>query len=156
VPIGIDGASSRSTSWSGVSPESSEVTEPTRAAGGVVWRDGRSGVEVLLVHRPRYDDWSLPKGHVDRGETLLEAALREVAEETGFSCAAGHLIGITSYTTIDGEPKVVHYWSMTVDSGEFTPNDEVDAIEWASPQRADALLSYDLDRDLIRTSLDAR
>lgn len=110
-------------------------------------------VEVLIVHRPRYDDWSLPKGHVDPGETAIDAAVREVREETGFVCTPDEVAGIASYTTLSGEHKVVHYWVMTVVSGEFAPNDEVDEIRWESPDGAVGLLSYDLDRDLIRTTL---
>lgn len=125
----------------------------TRAAGGIVCRVGEAGVEVLVVHRPRYDDWSLPKGHVDPGETLLEAALREVAEETGLVCEASDPAGIAEYTTGTGEHKIVHYWVMTVVGGEFVPNDEVDRITWATPDDAVELLSYDLDRDLVRTTL---
>lgn len=130
------------------------MTEATRAAGGIVCRDGEAGLEILAIHRPRYDDWSLPKGHLDPGETLLEAALREVLEETGYRCEATDLAGIASYTTGSGEDKVVHYWVMTVADGEFAPNDEVDRIAWVSPTDALDLLSYDLDRDLVRTTLD--
>jgi 8-oxo-dGTP diphosphatase len=109
---------------------------------------------VLLIHRPRYDDWSLPKGHVDPGETLIEAAVREVFEETGFECAAGVLAGINHYPTPGGEVKNVYYWVMTVTSGGFDPNDEVDRICWATPDEALEVLTYDLDRDLIRNTLD--
>ena len=131
------------------------MADATRAAGGVVCRDGASGIEVLLIHRPRYDDWSLPKGHLDPGETLEEAALREVLEETGYRCTTTDLAGIASYTTGTGEHKVVHYWVMTVVAGEFTPNDEVDEIAWLTPDEAIDRLSYDLDRDLVRTTLDS-
>jgi 8-oxo-dGTP diphosphatase len=130
------------------------VTNPTRAAGGIVCRDGESGLEILVIHRPRYDDWSLPKGHLDPGESLLDAALREVLEETGYRCEATDLAGIATYTTGTGEHKAVHYWVMTVIDGEFVPNDEVDEISWVPPIEALGLLSYDLDRDLVRTTLD--
>jgi 8-oxo-dGTP pyrophosphatase MutT (NUDIX family) len=145
--------STRSTNWNGVSLESAEV-EATRAAGGIVCREDESGIRILAVHRPRYDDWSLPKGHVDPGETLEAAALREVHEETGYRCEMTGLAGIASYTTGTGEHKVVHYWVMSVIDGTFAPNDEVDRIAWVSPDEAIDLLSYDLDRDLIRTTLD--
>lgn len=129
--------------------------EPTLAAGGIVVRDGMAGTEVLVVHRPRYDDWSLPKGHLDPDETALDAALREVFEETGYRCAAGPHAGIAAYTTLAGEHKVVHYWVMTVATGSFRANDEVDEIRWAPVAEAVTLLSYDLDRDLLRTTLRA-
>lgn len=127
--------------------------EPTRAAGGIVCRPTDDGTEVLLVHRPRYDDWSLPKGHIDEGETALEAALREVREETGYECTAGDMVGLARYTTDSGEHKVVQYWAMTVPDGEFVPNDEVDRIAWVSAAEADELLSYAADRDLIHIAL---
>jgi 8-oxo-dGTP diphosphatase len=130
--------------------------DPTPAAGGIVYRDGESGPEILLVHRPRYDDWSLPKGHVDAGETLQEAAVREVLEETGYRCRTGRPAGTASYRTGSGEDKIVHYWVMEVLGGAFEPNDEVDRIAWVSPDEASGLLSYDLDRHLVRTTLDSQ
>lgn len=126
---------------------------PTHAAGGIVCRTIGDRTEVLIVHRPRYDDWSLPKGHVDEGETVLAAALREVVEETGYTCEPTRPAGSSSYSTRTGEPKVVHYWVMTVTGGEFTPNDEVDRIAWMTVEEAARSLSYDLDRELVRTTL---
>lgn len=128
---------------------------PTHAAGGIVHRTVDDRTEVLVVHRPRYDDWSLPKGHVDPGETVLQAALREVEEETGYVCEPDSPAGTASYSTREGEPKVVHYWVMTVTGGEFAANDEVDQIAWVPVDEAVRLLSYDLDRDLVRTTLGA-
>ena len=115
------------------------------AAGGVVVVDGR----VLLVHRPRYDDWTLPKGKLDPGESFEEAALREVEEETGLVCRLGRELPSTEYHDNKGRPKVVRYWLMEVERGEFEPNDEVDEVRWAELGEAPALLTYDRDRELV-------
>jgi polyphosphate kinase len=125
------------------------------AAGGVVTRASPEGRrEVLLVHRPRYDDWSFPKGKVDAMETAAEAALREVEEETGLLCTLGPEVATVEYRDADGRPKVVTYWAMTPVGGAFVPNDEVDLIEWLPLPDAAERLSYDLDRSVLR-SLDA-
>ena len=129
-------------------PDAAEV----KAAGGVVWRRGAGGaVELVVVHRPRYDDWSLPKGKLDPGETWEEAALREVREEIGFSCRLGRELPPTSYTDQKGRAKVVRYWMMEPEGGEFTPNDEVDELRWLIPSAAAELLTYPHDRALVAT-----
>jgi 8-oxo-dGTP pyrophosphatase MutT (NUDIX family) len=115
------------------------------AAGGVVVRDGL----VLVVHRPRYDDWSLPKGKRDPGETDEACALREVEEETGLRCALGEPLGTSEYVDHHGRPKVVRWWRMSVVQGEFTPGDEVDAVRWLPVEEAAALLTYDRDREVL-------
>jgi len=129
------------------------------AGGGVVRRAGPGGTEVLVVHRPRYDDWTLPKGKldaVDRGD-VEACALREVREETGYSCVTVAEVGETTYPTQakGGGPatKVVRYWLMEVEGGEFGPNREVDEVRWLSQTDAAALLSYERDRDLLKRSL---
>jgi 8-oxo-dGTP diphosphatase len=115
------------------------------AAGGVVLRDGR----VALVHRPRYDDWSLPKGKLDPGESSEEAALREVEEETGLRCRLVRELPTVEYD-VRGRLKVVRYWAMAVvDETPFVPNDEVDQLRWVEPQEALALLTYDRDREPV-------
>ena len=124
-----------------------------RAAGGVVWRPGPAGPEVLLVHRPRYDDWSLPKGKLDPGETFEDAARREVLEETGVTAELGEELGPVRYHDNKGRPKLVRYWVMA--AGEptaFEPNDEVDGIRWAAPEEAVELLTYERDVELVRAA----
>jgi 8-oxo-dGTP diphosphatase len=115
------------------------------AAGGVVMRDG----QLALVHRPRYDDWTLPKGKLDPGESFEEAALREVAEETGLLCRLVHELPEVEYE-VRGRPKVVRYWVMEVeDETPFVPGNEVDALRWVEPAEALPLLTYDRDRDIV-------
>jgi 8-oxo-dGTP diphosphatase len=121
-----------------------------KAAGGVVWRRGEDGLEVALVHRPRYDDWSFPKGKLDRGESFQDGALREVAEEIGLRCALGDELSPTAYRDNKGRAKVVRYWLMEPLDGEFESNDEVDEMRWVSLADAEQLLSYDRDRELLR------
>jgi 8-oxo-dGTP diphosphatase len=125
-----------------IDPEAAEV----KASGGVVCRAG----QVAVVHRPRYDDWSFPKGKLDGGESWEDAALREVQEEIGLRCRLGDELPPTSYRDPKGRAKVVRYWLMEPLDGEFVPSDEVDEVRWLSPADADALLSYDHDRELLR------
>jgi 8-oxo-dGTP pyrophosphatase MutT (NUDIX family) len=121
------------------------VTEVVRAAGGVVLEDDR----VLVVHRPRYDDWTFPKGKCNGDETDEDCALREVEEETGFECSLDQELPSTSYTDSKGRPKQVRYWRMRRTGGEFEPNAEVDAIRWCTADEAAELLSYDRDRAVL-------
>lgn len=126
------------------------MTGEVRAAGGLVWRAGLgSEIEVLVVHRPRYDDWSFPKGKCDPGEGFLEAAVREVREETGLEVVVGEELPDVRYVDHKGRPKRVRYWRMEAVAGAFTPNDEVDEVRWLAPDAAAALLSYDHDRSLL-------
>jgi len=119
------------------------------AAGGVVVRDGEAGTEVCMVHRPRYDDWSFPKGKLDPGESFEEAALREVEEETGVRAGLGRELPATRYE-VRGRPKLVRYWLMTLEAEtDFVPNDETDELRWATPEEARGLLSYAHDRELL-------
>jgi 8-oxo-dGTP diphosphatase len=121
-----------------------------KASGGVVWRRGPRGIEVAVVHRPRYDDWSFPKGKLDDGESWEEAALREVEEEIGLRCRLGHELPPTAYRDGKGRAKVVRYWLMEPVGGAFAPNDEVDEMRWAPAADAAGLLSYARDRELLR------
>ncbi|MDJ0498810.1 MAG: NUDIX hydrolase [Acidimicrobiia bacterium] len=122
-----------------------------RAAGGVVYRSGYpdTGPQFLVVHRNRYHDWSLPKGKIDRGETFEEAALREVAEETGLKCKTEDYLGGVTYPTQRDRPKLVRYWLMRVTAGNFLPNLEVDKVEWVGINGALSLLTYNRDARLV-------
>jgi 8-oxo-(d)GTP phosphatase len=119
------------------------------AAGGVVWRpaDG-GGLEVAVAHRPRYDDWSLPKGKLDAGEDLLTAAVREVGEETGLTVLVGRRSLRTSYPVVQGT-KRVDYWLMRAVGGAFEPNAEVDELRWLPPAAARELVTHDHDRAVL-------
>jgi 8-oxo-dGTP pyrophosphatase MutT (NUDIX family) len=119
-----------------------------RAAGGVVWRVHKGKIEVALVHRPRYDDWTLPKGKLAAGETELAAAVREVDEELGSQVAVSRRITTITYP-IDSACKRVTYWVMKHTGGEFEPNNEVDDVQWLRPKHARGALSYHVDREVL-------
>jgi 8-oxo-dGTP diphosphatase len=123
------------------------VTRRIEAAGGVVFG---SGGRVALVHRPRYDDWSLPKGKLDPGESFEQAALREVEEETGLRARLVRELPSVEYRDNKDRPKLVRYWLMEVEHDPgFVPNDEVDELRWVQPDEALRLLTYDRDRDVL-------
>lgn len=132
--------------------EREQAAPEVRAAGGLVVReggDGGGGVEVAVVHRPRYDDWSLPKGKLDPGESWADAALREVAEETGFRCELGPELAPARYRDRKGRDKLVRFYRMRPVEGRFEPNDEVDELRWLAPAEALELLGYERDRELV-------
>ncbi len=121
-----------------------------RAAGGAVWRQDPDGaIEVLLVHRPRYDDWSLPKGKCDEGEADEACARREVAEETGFSCSLGPELPSQRYVDRQGRDKIVRYWAMTIVAGEGRLDHEVDEVAWLPLPAAGRRLSYERDAEVL-------
>lgn len=121
-------------------------TAGVRAAGGVVWRRGDGGTtEILLVHRPRYSDWSLAKGKLASDEKWEDAALREVEEETGLLCELGPPLASVFYHDRRRRLKEVRYWAMRPLSGDFVPNKEVDAVEWLDLHTAMARVTYEFD-----------
>ncbi|MQY04878.1 NUDIX hydrolase [Actinomadura macrotermitis] len=127
------------------------MDEPVRAAGAVLWRDGEYGLQVALVHRPRYDDWSFPKGKLDKGEHVLRAAVREVTEETGIVPRLGRRLPTSTYLK-GGRAKRVDYWAARAAAAavpEFVPNDEVDRLEWLSHEDAERRLTHSGDVDLL-------
>ncbi len=128
--------------------------EAVRAAGCVLWRRTAPGtgdhtIEVALVHRDRYDDWSHPKGKRDDGEDDLLCAVREVEEETGLRGTIDRELPPVHYIDQKGRPKFVRYWSMEFGGGEFVPNDEVDQLIWMSIADAKESLSYSHDQSLL-------
>jgi 8-oxo-dGTP diphosphatase len=128
-----------------------EHPEEVRAAGGVVWRRRDDGeVELAVAHRPRYDDWSFPKGKLDPGEGWEQAALREVDEEIGVRARLGEELAPARYVDAKGRPKQVRYWLMEPNEGAFAPNEEVDDVRWLSPADAERLLTYPHDVALAR------
>lgn len=137
-----------------------KLAEPralVRAAGGLVYRRSpERWYEVLLIHRPRYDDWSFPKGKADKGETYERCALREVREETGLKCKLeGELAG-TTYFARNGKPKIVRYWAMRATGGTFKPNSEVDRVAWLAIPDALARLTYEHDREVLESLIEAK
>jgi 8-oxo-(d)GTP phosphatase len=130
---------------------------PIRAAGGVLWRSVKEkkedpAIEVAVIHRPRYDDWSLPKGKLAPGESEVEGAIREVFEETGHRVRLGQPLGEARYTKTSGgviRPKIVRYWSMEAEAGVFVPGREVDELRWVSLSEAADMLTHVRDRELL-------
>jgi 8-oxo-dGTP diphosphatase len=128
----------------------SAVTSEVKAAGGVVLDEGGF---VVLVHRPKYDDWTLPKGKLHPGESFEEAALREVEEETGLRCRLVRELPSIEYADAKGRSKTVRYWLMEVDAETgFVPGDEVDELRRLPPEEALALLTYERDHDVVRAA----
>jgi 8-oxo-dGTP diphosphatase len=127
------------------------VGEPeVRAAGGLVVREREDGAaEVAIVHRPKYDDWSLPKGKLGPRESWVEGALREVEEETGLRCEPGAELAPARYRDRKGRDKLVRYYLMRPLGGDFEPSDEIDEVRWTTPTKAALLLDYRHDRELV-------
>jgi 8-oxo-dGTP diphosphatase len=124
-------------------------TEIVRAAGGLIVRRESGQLQVAVVHRPMHQDWSYPKGKLEEGETFEDAAQREVLEETGLVCRLLRFVGHTDYVDRKGRPKVVAYWVMAAEAGSFAANEEVDELQWVEVSRADQVLSYERDRELL-------
>jgi 8-oxo-dGTP pyrophosphatase MutT (NUDIX family) len=130
----------------------SQPTARIEAAGGVVVRErDDGGREVAIVHRPRYDDWSFPKGKLAGGEDWRQAALREVSEETGLRCETVAELAPSRYIDRKGRPKEVRWWLMRPLDGRFEPSDEVDELRWVPLEEAAELLDYEQDRELVES-----
>jgi len=126
------------------------------AAGGVLVRPGAGATaEVAVIHRPKYGDWSLPKGKLDGSEGFEQAALREVEEETGMCAELGPELSAVRYRDRKGRSKLVRYWLMRPTEGEFRPGSEVDELRWLDPDTARELLSYEHDAELVREAVAA-
>lgn len=133
-------------------PVSFDSGKTVLAAGAVLYRFTKKGdVEVAVVHRPRYDDWSLPKGKLDRGEALPVTAKREILEETGHECILGQSLGESNFRLKNGAFKRVWYWAAREIGGEFVPSDECDRMDWLSVSDAFDRVSYELDQNVIAT-----
>ncbi len=134
-----------------LSPAAAPAGKTVLAAGAVLWRpsDETSSPEVAIIHRPRYDDWSLPKGKVDPGETEPVTAVREVHEETGYTSHLGRRLAAVSYPVEQGVKKV-RYWAARMVDGQFAPNSEVDELKWLSVPEALKHLEYPHDRKVLR------
>jgi 8-oxo-dGTP pyrophosphatase MutT (NUDIX family) len=124
-----------------------------RAAGGVIVRfDSGGEPELLVVHRPKYDDWTLPKGKAEPGESDEECAVREVEEETGLVCELGAEVAVSEYEEAAGRPKRVRYFQMAPQAGaEAAPQNEIDDVRWLTRQRALDTLSYGRDREIVES-----
>ncbi|MDT5013878.1 MAG: 8-oxo-(d)GTP phosphatase [Mycobacterium sp.] len=132
-------------------PNAVSANKAILAAGAVLWRptDDATAPEIAIIHRPRYDDWSLPKGKVDPGETEPVTAVREIAEETGYTSHLGRRLTAVSYPIEQGVKKV-RYWAARTTGGEFTPNTEVDELKWLPTAEAMKQLGYPHDRKVLR------
>jgi 8-oxo-dGTP diphosphatase len=129
--------------------------EVIEAAGGIVWRETAAGIKVAIIHRNRYDDWSLPKGKRELGESWQDTALRETTEETGCPVKLGPFVGSTTYI-VKKRPKVVLFWLMrrkNKDDCKFEPNHEVDHVKWVSPEKAAEILTYKDEREILRKAV---
>jgi 8-oxo-dGTP diphosphatase len=134
-----------------------ELTGEVRAAGGVVWRlRDNSNVEIAVIHRPKYDDWSFPKGKLDPEESFFDGAVREVLEETGYRVRPSRSLGEVRYVTYSSgglRPKIVRYWAMQATTGTFAPNHEVDDLRWVTADEAMELLTRENDGHVLERFL---
>ena len=128
------------------------MSKVIQAAGGLLWRESDAGKQIALIHRPRYDDWALPKGKLEKGEEWETAALREIEEETGCKAQLGSFAGAVSYNVGD-RPKVVLFWNMAlIGDCKFVPSEEVDQLIWVSVEKALEILQYPSDKNILRSS----
>jgi 8-oxo-dGTP diphosphatase len=129
------------------------------AAGAILWRLEKGELKLAIIHRARYDDWSWPKGKLDKGETIAEAAVREIREETGLRVSLGAYLSEINYKLPNGNKKQVHYWAAKVSdkalaNSKFKPSEEVEKVDWKTPEQARKLLSYEFDEQPLIALLD--
>jgi len=128
------------------------MSKVIQAAGGLLWRKSDAGKQIALIHRPRYNDWALPKGKLEKGEEWETAALREIEEETGCKAQLGSFAGAVSYQVGD-RPKVVLFWNMVpIGDCKFVPSEEVDQLIWVSVEKALEILQYPSDKNILRSA----
>jgi 8-oxo-dGTP pyrophosphatase MutT (NUDIX family) len=133
--------------------EIGDGTAEVTAAGGVLVAPSDAGPRVAVIHRPKYMDWSLPKGKLEEGEGWQEAALREVEEETGYRARPLDELQRVSYLDRKSRRKLVRYWLMEPVEGQFEPHGEVDELRWVSHEEADRLLTYEHDKEIVHEAL---
>ncbi|MCI0494289.1 NUDIX hydrolase [candidate division KSB1 bacterium] len=127
-----------------------QQVEVIQSAGGLLWRESRKGKELLLIHRPKYDDWTLPKGKLEPGENWTQAAIREVLEETGCQAEIISFAGCICYT-YKGIPKIVLFWNMKViGECQFHPTKEVDQVQWVEIDEVQKTMSYRDEKKLVK------
>jgi len=131
------------------------MSKVIQAAGGLLWRESDGAKQIALIHRPRYNDWALPKGKLEKGEEWETAALREIEEETGCKAQLGSFAGVVSYNVGD-RPKVVLFWNMVlIGDCKFVPSEEVDQLIWVSVEKALEILQYPSDKNILISSADS-
>ena len=130
------------------------MSSPILAAGAVLWRKSeKKKIEVLIIHRPKYDDWTFPKGKAEIGEPLIACAYREVLEETNIETAFGPYLGEVEYLTNDGKKKVSFWSAKVIKEKDFKPNTEVDQLKWVEVTKVKELLTLDTDRKILEQFL---
>lgn len=126
-----------------------KVKKTVIAAGGVIWSGTTTEPKILLIHRPKYDDWSLPKGKQESGENLFTTAVREIQEETGYKVKLTAYLGTVTYPLKNRKKKLIHYWSTEIVSGEFKINSEVDQIAWLPLTQANKKITNKTDKKIL-------
>jgi 8-oxo-dGTP pyrophosphatase MutT (NUDIX family) len=125
------------------------VSEITQAAGAIVWRKNKDKTEIVVIHRPKYDDWSFPKGKVEINESLIACAHREVLEETNIQTEFGAFLGDVEYSTQDGKKRVFFWAAKAINQNNFTPNSEVDQLKWVEVKKVKDLLTLETDKKIL-------
>ena len=120
-----------------------------QAAGAIVWRNNKDKTEIAIIHRPKYDDWSFPKGKLETGETLITCAHREVLEETNIQTEFGPFLGDIEYSTLEGKKQVSFWAAKAITHKDFSPNSEVDQLKWVEVKKVKDLLTLETDKKIL-------